>query len=109
MEPSGYLENVDLNLCRYQMSVNVEAPLLLPGIVDTPIWNQLSSNEYSEIIDRNNALKQAGKLLKPEVVAKFLQWLLLNTDQQSFSKGIWDIYDKNHHHYWAGDLIIPSL
>lgn len=83
--------------------------IVLPGIVDTNIQQQLSSEECADIIERNNSLKIAGKLLSPAIVAKFLRWLLLDTDNQSFSNGIWDIYDKKHHANWADGLIIPIL
>lgn len=169
MAPSGYLESVDLAAWRYQMAVNVEAPLfltqkllpildggrilnisiyssfkvlvglgaygiskaalnmlteylkielkkyqivvgiVLPGIVDTNIQNQLSEDECAEIIQRNNTLKEAGKLLTPATVAKFLKWLLFDTDEHLFSKGVWDIYDKTHHSQWAEGLTIPTL
>lgn len=98
-------EYLKIELLKHDIAVGI----VLPGLVDTPIQEQLSSKECSEIIERNKALREAGKLLKPEVVAKFLQWLLLDTDKQSFSNGIWDIYDKKHHHYWSGNLIIPTL
>lgn len=164
MVPSGNLANIELTPLRYQMAVNVEAPLflttqfienlangrvlnitiyssfkvnpglaaygiskaalnmlteymrqdfkdhsvsvglVLPGIVDTSIQSQLPKDEKSELSGAK--LAKEGKLLSPNVVAKFLTWLVLETTDEQFGSGIFDIYDKWHQQYWNTGAII---
>ena len=98
-------EYLKIELGKHQIAVGI----VLPGIVDTNIQQQLSNAECADIIERNNSLKTAGKLLSPAIVAKFLTWLLLDTDNESFSNGTWDIYDGKHHNKWSGGLTFPPL
>jgi hypothetical protein len=53
-------------------------------------------------------LAQEGKLLAPEVVAEFLSWLMLETTNEQFGNGIFDIYDKWHQQYWNTENIIEK-
>lgn len=158
MTPSGNLLDIELEPWRYQMSVNVEAPLfltaqlienlchgrvlnitiyssfkvnpglaaygiskaalnmlteymrqdfkdyfvsvglVLPGIVNTNIQNQLPNG--AKLGPNSVKLVKEGKLLSPSIVAKFLSWLVLETTDEQFSNGIFDIYEKWHQQYW---------
>ncbi|MFA6408887.1 MAG: SDR family oxidoreductase [Gammaproteobacteria bacterium] len=161
MSPSGFLENINLKEWKYQMAVNVEAPLfltkdllpflrggrilnitiyssfnvtpglgaygiskaalnmmteyfraefkkyhiavgsVLPGIVDTNIQKQLPSAKAFAVYNKIKQLKSENKLLRPEAVASFLSWLLLDVDSMRFSKDTWDIYNTKQRKDWA--------
>ena len=164
MTPSGYLRDIDLKKWRYQMAVNVEAPLFLtnsllpflhngrvlnlsiyssfdvavglgsyaiskaalnmmtkymrvefkkdnvavgialPGLVDTNIQSQLPASKAINLKSKIHNMKKNNRLLSPDIAAKFLTWLLLDANADQFSEKIWDVYDGNHHKYWATDL-----
>lgn len=73
-----------------------------PGVVDTPMQNTVrhATKEQLPAIESFIRFKESGKLVSPTVVADFLQWLLLETNQEVFSEKDWDISDTSHHHYW---------
>lgn len=75
----------------------------MPGIVDTPIQNQLRSHDRAEFpsVELFKGFKQQDALLSPATVAKFLAWLLIETKADDFIKNDWNIYDTTHHHQWA--------
>jgi NAD(P)-dependent dehydrogenase (short-subunit alcohol dehydrogenase family) len=166
MAPSGNLAKIELAAWRYQMAVNVEAPLflttsllenlkygrvlnitiyssfkvnpglaaygiskaalnmlteymrqdfrayelsvglVLPGIVATEIQKQLPKDDTLTISGAK--LAKEGKLLSTEIAAKFLSWLILETTDEQFSNGVFDIYDKWHQQYWSNGAIIEK-
>ena len=81
----------------------------MPGVVDTPIQTYLRSCDSKRFpaVGAFHGFFQRGELLQPTTAAKFLAWLLLNVDNEQFTRGDWNIYDVSHHHYWAqpGEVI----
>jgi NAD(P)-dependent dehydrogenase (short-subunit alcohol dehydrogenase family) len=98
-------EYLKVELKKHEITVGI----VLPGIVETNIQSQLAKDDCAEIIARNLEMKSSGKLLSPSVVAKFMSWLLFETKPEDFSQGVWDIYNKQHHSYWASGLNVPVL
>ena len=81
----------------------------MPGIVDTAIQTELRTHneiQFPAVNTFHRFFKQ-GELLQPTTAAKFLSWLLINTENTAFIEGDWDIYDTSHHTYWAepGEVI----
>lgn len=75
----------------------------MPGIVDTTMQEYLrkcdpkdfpATGVFKGFHDRN-------ELLSPETVAKFFTWLVLESSDEAFTKGEWDIYDLSHRKLWA--------
>ena len=75
----------------------------MPGVVDTPIQAQLRSHDNKSFpsVDIFKGFQQRGELLSSTTAAKFLAWLLIDSEREQFVKGDWDIYDTTHHQYWA--------
>ena len=80
-----------------------------PGVVDTPIQTKLRTCSTLQFPSVNtfHSFFQRGELLKPQTAAKFLSWLLLSIENERFTQGDWNIYDREHHEYWAepGEVI----
>lgn len=83
--------------------------LALPGIVNTNIQKQIPQSSDIPLQSKISRLIAENKLLSPETAAAFLSWLLLDTTDDQFTAKTWDIYDTDHHKYWASNLIIPTL
>ncbi len=68
-----------------------------PGVVDTPMQDQVREAPESVFPDlpRFSALKENGDLQSPERVARFLAWLLTETEDEEFSAREWDIGDSH--------------
>ncbi len=82
--------------CKQRISVG----LVLPGIVNTSIQLQLPNVSKAHDIKR----------LEPNTVAKFLSWLVIDTEKNEFGRGIFDIYDAWHQKHWySGPLIMNPL
>lgn len=77
----------------------------MPGIVDTPIQEKIRSTSITAFpaVGLFQGFKQRDELLTPLTAAKFLAWLLLESDKDEFMKGDWDIYDTSHHPHWANN------
>lgn len=75
----------------------------MPGVVNTPIQTELRACSTSQFPSVNafHGFFQRGELLKPQTAAKFLSWLLLSVENERFTQGDWNIYDKGHQVYWA--------
>lgn len=75
----------------------------MPGVVDTPIQEHIRSTSVTKFpaVGLFQDFKQRDELLAPVIVAKFLAWLLMETDNEKFMNGEWDIYDTSHHRHWA--------
>jgi short-subunit dehydrogenase len=75
----------------------------MPGVVDTPIQERLRSYDIAHFpaVGVFQGFYQRGELLQPSTAAKFLSWLLLEVDNEKFTKEDWDIYDSSHHHFWS--------
>jgi len=74
---------------------------LRPGMVDTPLqkrWretNRFFPNQEVYI----NAEKD-NKLIQPHIAAKFIGWVLLNTEDEDFKNKKWNIYDETDQAEW---------
>lgn len=82
---------------------NISFGSAMPGIVDTPIQEKIRAIE-PKIFPQVSIFKgffERDELLSPSTVAKFLAWLLLNTNNEKFIQADWDIYDNSHHSQWA--------
>lgn len=75
---------------------------VMPGIVDTNMQALIRHTDQMAKDKRDffQQLKDSHRLLKPEIVAQFLGWLLLDLDQEKFNLQEWDIYDQQHHRAW---------
>lgn len=105
------LHMLTMNLQKALLPYGAIATSVIPGEVDTPMQELLRSQPTTEFKMGCEFIKAAaqGKLIKPEVTAKFLAWLLLDSSNEKFSSQVChDIYDKNHHHYWLQGGILPS-
>ena len=83
--------------------LNIYCGSAMPGIVDTPIQTELRATEAHVFpaVNTFHGFFQRGELLKPQTAAKFLSWLLLDVENEQYTLGDWNIYDKTHHAYWA--------
>ncbi len=77
----------------------------MPGVVDTPIQDQIRSKSVAEFpsVGLFKAFKEKNELLDPMTAAKFLAWLLLQTNNEEFCKDDWRIDKGDHQKYWADD------
>jgi benzil reductase ((S)-benzoin forming) len=82
-----------------------------PGIVNTPMMDTIRHNQLMPEPQRDfyQTLYDNEQLVSPEMVAKFISWLLLEVDSIRFNEQEWDIYDTTHHHEWAQGFKIPEL
>lgn len=73
-----------------------------PGVVDTPMQDLIRDQSEHNLPDvsRFKVMKEQGSLVSPEDVAKFLDWLLHETDDVEFSEKEWDIRDDQSLHRW---------
>ncbi len=71
-----------------------------PGIVDTPMQDKVRQADESVFAEKERfaRMKEQGQLLKPETVADFLSYLLLETNDEQFSGKEWDIRDTEFGH-----------
>lgn len=80
----------------------------MPGVVDTPIQEHIRSTSVTKFpaVGLFQGFKQRNELLAPATAAKFLAWLLMETDKEQFMNDNWDIYDNSHHQHWsqAGEI-----
>lgn len=85
---------------------------VLPGIVETDMQSVIrdSTTMPAQRHDFFVELKKNNQLLKVETVAKFLTWLLLDSDIEQYRQDEWDIYEKSHHDNWLpSDHHVPEL
>lgn len=77
----------------------------MPGVVDTPIQEHIRSTSITKFpaVGLFQGFKQRDELLAPATAAKFLAWLLIQSEKEQFMKGDWDIYDTSHHPHWANN------
>jgi benzil reductase ((S)-benzoin forming) len=75
-----------------------------PGMVDTPLqkrWRE-EKKPFPNQMFYINAYKE-DKLIQPEVAAKFISWVLLETDNEAFKNTEWNIYEELYQMHWLGD------
>jgi NADP-dependent 3-hydroxy acid dehydrogenase YdfG len=82
-----------------------------PGVVDTPMMSEI--RESDQLLEDEHrfyqGLQENNILLTPQVIAKFLAWLILNSPLESYADNEWDVYQKWHQPYWADSLEVPDL
>ncbi len=63
------------------------------GVVDTPMQDRVrhATPDTFPALDKFLKLKEEGKLLDPQTVARYIGCLLTATDDETFSKQEWDI------------------
>ena len=66
---------------------------LRPGVVNTPMQDQVRQADKKEFpaLDRFVQLKEEGKLIAPEITARFICHVLLDTNAEQFTEQEWDI------------------
>lgn len=81
---------------------NIAFASVMPGIIDTNMQKEIRDSLNMNVNKRDffQKLYNEEKLLKPDVVASFLSWLLLEVDSEKYASQEWDIYDKSHHNHW---------
>lgn len=91
-----------LSKCWQMESDEVSFASVKPGIIDTDMQAIARSSKNPDSTQTNFyiRLKEHGRLVKPETVAEFLTWLLLDTSNQKYVSREWDIYDTSHHRSW---------
>ncbi len=88
---------------------NVVFGSVMPGIIETDIQKNLRLANKNQLPSLNifQGFFNRSELLPPQIAAKFIAWLMLTQENESFSKGDWNIYDTWHHQFWAesGEVI----
>lgn len=77
---------------------SIYAGILWPGIMDTPMAEKLRTQ--FEPTARALYIKLQEQLLEPSLVAQFVAWVLLNTNNSEFSNKTWNIYDSEQQAHW---------
>lgn len=72
---------------------------LRPGMVDTPMQEKLR-NETLPTSDFYVRAKIDGKLIAPKMLADFVAWVMLKTDNNLFTETFWDVHDKIFQSQW---------
>lgn len=91
-----------LTRCWQIESESIAFSSVMPGIVDTDMQGIAREGVHMDIdvVNFYKNLKQTARLLRPDTVAEFLAWLLLDVDIKTYVSQEWDIYDPKHHHAW---------
>lgn len=78
-----------------------------PGEVDTGMQEDLRCQDVTRFPFASFFRKNLNenKLISPDISAKYLKWLLLETSDENFVKTKHNIYDQSHHLYWHKELI----
>lgn len=101
-----------LNKCWQIENDSIAVTSVMPGIIDTDMQKIIRESTYMDN-DKHEffmQLHKEKKLIKPEVVASFLSWLLLEVDNKEYVSQEWDIYDKTHHNRWLKNPhILPEI
>ena len=74
---------------------------LRPGMVDTPMQENFRSSAVLSMRDFYVKAQDQKQLINPSLAAKFVKWVLLNTDNNTFSSRTWNIYDPEQHRNWV--------
>lgn len=78
---------------------------LRPGMIDTPMSSKLRNSDIKKLPSRDFYIESEKKLIPPEVVAEFIAWVMIKTDNMTFSKTSWNIYDETYHPYWLPEHV----
>ena len=97
----------------WQMEVDsISVSSVKPGIIDTAMQKEIreAQNMAPNKQDFFLRLHAENKLISPEVVARFLAWLLLEVDKEQYVATEWDIYDTSHHKAWLPEgSVVPGI
>ena len=80
----------------------VQIANVLPGVVDTEgLWEHIKLAKTLQLphVGYFEKMEMENKILCAETSAKFIQFVLLETTKEEFSKE-WNIHDKSHHSRW---------
>lgn len=82
--------------------MNIYVGSLRPGVVDTPMQEKLRSlsENIFPALPKFIAMKKENNIQQPEKIAKFIEWVLLHTDNVKFSETEWNIADTWHQENW---------
>ncbi len=82
---------------------------VMPGMIDTAMQSTLRDPEQTNFPEQKYFIhsQTQNRLVKPEVSAKFLSYILLQSSDAEFIQGEWDIYETKHHQYWLEDEELP--
>jgi NAD(P)-dependent dehydrogenase (short-subunit alcohol dehydrogenase family) len=92
-----------LTRCWQLESSTVSFASVKPGIIDTDMQATIRASVamHPEKQDFFETLYATKRLIKPEAVAAFLTWLLLDVPVAVYGRDEeWDIYDTTHHPAW---------
>lgn len=75
---------------------------LRPGIVDTNMQAALREASPDILPSRDFFIraKEEGKLISPETVAAFVNFVMFKTDLKAFTENFWNIYDEVYQAEW---------
>lgn len=76
-----------------------------PGLMDTTMvndWFELDASKLPQI-DYYQQAKDTNQMVSPALAAKFITWVLMNTNNHQFSETAWNIYDEEHHIHWLSE------
>ena len=62
-------------------------------------WFELDARKLPKI-DYYKKAKESGYIISPILAAKFITWILMDTENNEFSETVWSIYDEKHHVHW---------
>jgi benzil reductase ((S)-benzoin forming) len=100
LERSTHCFNAELN------SKGIYFANLRPGMVDTGMQRKFRDADISDLPDKDFYLRASKEkqLTPPEIVANFVTWVMLKTDNLDFSQTLWNINDVGHHKNWKQKL-----
>ncbi len=75
---------------------------LRPGIVDTPMQDLIRTVPESDFpyVQKFIEYKENGQLEDPDMVARFIKWVLTETSDALYSRDEWDVRDETYFQYW---------
>jgi len=75
---------------------------LRPGMIDTRMQLSLRNADENALPNREYYVRAENEntLIKPEIVAEFIAWVLMKTKDDVFAETLWNIYDTAHHDAW---------
>lgn len=81
---------------------NIGVSSVIPGEVDTKIQKILRETSAFHLHGMFQQAYDAGQLIRPEVCADFLKWLLCDLSFDEYKKSVMpiSIYDTSHHQHW---------
>ncbi len=96
LEHATHCLNMELN------SRGIYCASLRPGMIDTEMQLKFRNSEKNILPNRDFYIdaEKENLLIKPEIVAEFVAWVILKTEDTEFSRTSWNIYDAKHHPAW---------